>query len=176
MKTLVHLTAAMIVALCTALAPAQAQQRAPNDLEIAHIAFNAGLIDIRYAHLALAISENAAVREFAQTMIRDHTAVNERAVALLRRLNASPQDNPTSQQLLQQAAQIRTELRGLDGVAFDRRYAQNELAYHQFVNRAVETQFIPAVQNAEFRELLRGALEIFKRHEQHAARMVEGLR
>lgn len=176
MKTPTRLAIAALVAISATLAPAQAQQRAPNDLEIAHIAFNAGQIDIRYAHLAMAISENAAVREFAQTMIRDHTAVNERAVALLRRLNATPQDNATSQQLLQQAAQLRTELRGLDGAAFDRRYAQNELAYHQFVNRAVETQFIPAVQNAELRELLRGALEIFKRHEQHAARMVEGLR
>jgi putative membrane protein len=176
MKTLIRLAIAALFAISATLGAAQAQQRAPNDLEIAHIAFNAGLIDIRYAHLALAISENAAVREFAQTMIRDHTAVNERAVALLRRLNANPQDNATSQQLLQQAAQLRAELRALDGAAFDRRYAQNELAYHQFVNRAVETQFIPAVQNTELRELLRGALEIFKRHEQHAARMVEGLR
>jgi putative membrane protein len=39
-----------------------------NDLEIAHTAYTAGGLDIRYAHLALAISENDAVRDFAQTM------------------------------------------------------------------------------------------------------------
>ena len=39
--------------------PAKAEKgKAPNDLEIAHIAYTAGNIDIRYAHLALAISEN----------------------------------------------------------------------------------------------------------------------
>lgn len=54
-----------------------------NDLQIAHAAYTAGGLDIRYAHLALAISENDAVREFAQTMIRDHTAVNDAAGALI---------------------------------------------------------------------------------------------
>ena len=46
-------------------------------------------IDIRYAHLALAISKNPAIREFAQTMIRDHNAVNEQALALLKKLKAA---------------------------------------------------------------------------------------
>ncbi len=45
-----------------------------NDLEIAHVAYTADVIDIRYAHLALAISTNPAVHAFAQTMIRDHAA------------------------------------------------------------------------------------------------------
>ena len=34
-----------------------------NDLEIAHVAYTADLIDIRYAHLALAKSKNAKVHE-----------------------------------------------------------------------------------------------------------------
>ncbi|MCZ6693861.1 MAG: DUF4142 domain-containing protein, partial [Bacteroidetes bacterium] len=46
-----------------------------NDLEIAHVAYTADSIDISYAHLALAISKNPAIHEFARTMIRDHTAV-----------------------------------------------------------------------------------------------------
>lgn len=39
-----------------------------NDLEIAHVAYTANNIDIQYAHLALAISQNPDVREFARTM------------------------------------------------------------------------------------------------------------
>lgn len=144
-----------------------------SDMEIAHIAYTAGTIDIRYAHLALAISENPDIRTFAETMIRDHTAVNEKAVALLQQLGATPQDNPTSQKLLADAAQIRKELMALEGAAFDRRYAANELSYHQFVNRTVETQFIPAVENAQFKSLLKSALRTFKVHEQHAEQMVD---
>lgn len=146
-----------------------------NDLEIAHIAYTSGIVDIRYAHLALAISENPEVRAFAETMIRDHSAVNEKALALLRQLNATPQDNPTSRQLSVEAAQIRKELVRLEGPAFDKRYAANELDYHLFVNDTVENQFIPAVENAEFKALLESALRTFKAHQQHVERLNRSL-
>ncbi|HMB89565.1 MAG TPA: DUF4142 domain-containing protein [Rhodothermales bacterium] len=148
---------------------------APNDMEIAHIAYTAGILDIRYAHLALAISENPDVQAFAETMIRDHTAVNEKAVALLQQLKATPQDNPTSQKLIQDAAKIRKELMALEGATFDKRYAANELAYHQFVNQTVENQFIPAVRNPQFKSLLASALRTFKVHEQHAEKLNSSL-
>ena len=57
-----------------------------NDLEIAHVAYTADSIDIRYAHLALAISTDPVIHEFAKTMIRDHEAVNEQALALVAKL------------------------------------------------------------------------------------------
>ncbi len=104
-----------------------------NDLEIAHVAYTADSIDIRYAHLALAISKNPVIHEFAQTMIRDHGAVNDQALALLLKLNVSPQDNFLSRQLNGKADQLVDEMRQLRGAAFDRRYAENELGYHQVV-------------------------------------------
>ena len=64
-----------------------------NDLEIAHVAYTADIIDIRYAYLALALSDSPAIKEFAKTMIRDHTAVNDQALALLAKLNVNPQDS-----------------------------------------------------------------------------------
>ena len=100
MKTL---TLALGLALAGTGLAAQADE-AMNDLEIAHTAYTAGGIDIRYAHLALAISENDAVREFAQTMVRDHTAVNDAAGALITELKVTPQDNALSQALVAGAA------------------------------------------------------------------------
>lgn len=145
------------------------------DLEIAHVAYTAGEIDIRYAHLALALSENPQVRNFAATMIRDHGAVNRRALALVQKLHITPQDNPVSRQLSEQAAGIRAELVALEGAGFDRRYAANELAYHRFVNGAVEGTFIPNAQNPELKALLGSALATFKAHEAHAKVMSTAL-
>jgi len=142
-----------------------------NDLEIAHIAYTAGNIDIRYAHLALALSEDPEVRKFAELMIRDHTAVNNKALALVNKLQITPQDNPMSRQLNQQAQQIREELSQLRGEAFAKRYAANELGYHQTVNNVVENTFIPTAQNPELKALLHGALQTFKVHQGHAAEM-----
>ena len=146
-----------------------------NDLEIAHSAYTAGNLDIRYAHLALAISENQSVRDFAQLMLRDHKAVNDEAVALLTKLDATPQDNSLSQALAEGAAEKRAELMSKSGKSFDCAYAQNELGYHQVVNQTVENKFIPNVTVEPLKDLLSNALVTFKLHEDHAADMVHGL-
>ncbi|NNE84402.1 MAG: DUF4142 domain-containing protein [Alphaproteobacteria bacterium] len=147
-----------------------------NDLEIAHVAYTADLIDIRYAHLALAISKNEDVRGFANSMINDHSHVNDEALALLKKLNAQPADNFLSQQLNAQADQLVGELSQLTGAEFDKRYAANELAYHQAVNGLVADTFIPNIDNAEVKALFEEALAIFKVHEETAATLVEDVR
>jgi putative membrane protein len=143
-----------------------------NDLEIAHVAYTADVIDIRYAHLALGISKNPQVRAFAETMIRDHSAVNDRALALLKKLNVQPQDNFLSQQLVAQSEGLVTEMRQLNGREFDQRYASNELGYHRAVNELVEKTFLPNIQHADVKVLFEDALVIFKAHQQHAEQMV----
>ena len=158
-----------------ALTGAATADSGPTDMQIAHIAYTAGNIDIRYAHLALAKSENAAVREFAQVMLQDHKAVNDLALALLARLGANPEDNPTSQTLNANADKKINELANLQGANFDKAYAANELAYHKFVNKTVEGTFIPSADNQEFKSLLGQALKIFKVHQGHAAKMVKTL-
>lgn len=167
----------ILTALALSLTATTAQaQDGMNDLEIAHTAYTAGQIDIRYAHLALAISENEAVREFASLMLRDHTAVNDAAVALITELNVTPQDNKLSQTLVKGAADKRAELLALSGSDFDCAYATNELGYHQVVNKTVEGSFIPAVTVPPLKELLEDALATFKQHEGHAEMMVAGLK
>ena len=147
-----------------------------NDLEIAHVAYTADNIDIRYAHLALAISNNPKIHEFAKSMIRDHEAVNEQALALLKKLKVSPQDNFLSKQLTTQSDQIVSEMSKLSGAEFDARYAKNELGYHKAVNGLVEGSFIPNIENAEVKALFKKGLTIFKMHEQHAEKVVASLK
>ena len=162
-----------------AVASFNAQAKSPadlNDLEIAHVAYTADSIDIRYAHLALAISKNPAIHRFANTMIRDHSAVNDKALALVKKLNVSPKDNFLSKQLNAQADRIVAEMSKLSGPAFDRYYAENELRYHKAVNQLVEKTFIPNIENADVKALFEEALVIFKAHEKHAEMMVAALK
>lgn len=163
-----------VLALAAAAGAATAGEEM-TDLEIAHTAYTAGQIDIRYAHLALALSENETVREFARTMIRDHSAVNQAAGALIAELDVTPEDNPLSQALVQGAAEKRAELVGLSGAAFDCAYATNELGYHQLVNQTVAESFIPAVTVVPLKDLLSEALVTFRQHEAHAEAMVDSL-
>ena len=147
-----------------------------NDLEIAHVAYTADNIDIRYAHLALAISENPEIHKFAQTMIRDHSAVNGQALALLEKLGAKAQDNELSKTLVGNSKKLVDDMSKLRGAEFDKFYAKNELAYHKAVNDLVENAFIPNIENAEVKALFEAGLKIFKAHEHHAAMMVGKLK
>jgi putative membrane protein len=61
-----------------------------NDAQIAHIAYTAGQIDIDTAKLALSKTKNDEIRAFAQNMLDDHTAVNNQALALLKKLKVTP--------------------------------------------------------------------------------------
>src|SRR3569833_3217862 len=97
---------------------AYAQAAAPNDAQIAHIAYTAGKIDVAAGKQALAKSHDKAVRDFAQEMVRDHTAVNDKALALVKKLHVTPQDNPTSQALSKDAAAERAKLAKLSGAVF----------------------------------------------------------
>ncbi|MFA3918347.1 DUF4142 domain-containing protein [Ruegeria hyattellae] len=166
------------IAVATAMIATQASAQDVadlNDVEMAHVAYTADNIDIRYAHLALALSSNPDVHEFANTMIRDHTAVNEAALGLLDKLGATAQDNFFSQALNENAEKIIDDLSKLRGAEFDEAYAANELAYHQTVNELVENTLIPNIDNDEVRALFQQGLEIFRVHEGHAEMMVSAL-
>jgi putative membrane protein len=155
---------------------AAAQTAKPTDPQIAHIAYTADEIDIKAAQLALQKSKNKEVRSFAEDMIRDHNAVNEQALALVKKLNVTPQDNDTSKSLVRQADQEHAKLAKLNGAAFDRAYAQNEVAYHQTVNNALQTTLIPSATNPELKDLLSTGLKIFQGHQQHAEQVVAALK
>jgi putative membrane protein len=109
-------------------------------------------------------------------MLRDHKAVNAQALALLKKLNVTPEDNGTSRALTQQANGKLKEMRALKGAAFDKAYAQNEVAFHQQVNTALQTTLIPSASNPELKDLLSTGLRIFQGHQQHAEHLVQGLR
>jgi putative membrane protein len=171
----VRLSAAL-AAMVFAAGIAVAQPAKPTDPQIAHIAYTAGDIDIKAAKLALQKSKNAQVREFANDMVRDHTSVNDQALALVKKLNVTPEDNDTSKSLVKQADAERAKLTALDGAAFDRAYAQNEVAYHKTVNNALETTLIPSASNPELKSLLETGLKIFQGHQQHAETVAAALK
>ena len=165
----------LIGALALAVpAVAAAQSAQPNDAQIAHIAYTAGQIDIAASKQALAKSKDKAVREFAETMVRDHAAGTDQALALVKKLGVSPQDNPTSQALSKDAAEKLKRYAALDGAAFDKAYVANEVAFHRTVNGALKSTLIPSARNGELKELLQTGLKLFSEHQTHAEHLAAG--
>ena len=88
--------AGAFAALLLASGIASAQSPRPTDPQIAHIAYTAGQLDIAAAEQAKQKSKNKDVIAFADDMERDHKAVNEKALALVKKLGVTPEDNDTS--------------------------------------------------------------------------------
>lgn len=168
--------AGVLALLVLATGNAWAQGSKLNDAQIAHIAYTADQIDIQAGQQALEKSNNKEVRAFAQDMVRDHTAVNEKALALVKKLNVTPEDNSTSQTLSKQAAAKSAELAKLNGAAYDKAYINNEVAYHKTVNDALQNTLIPGASNSELKGLLTTGLKIFQGHQQHAEQVAAGFK
>ena len=167
---------AIFLAAAFLMAAPPAHSATPTDPQIAHIAYTAGTIDIKAAKLALSKSKNKDVIAFANNMVADHQAVNDKALALVKKLHITPEDNDTSKALVKQAAAEQAKLAKLKGKAFDKEYAANELAYHKTVNGALKDTLIPNAQNPELKDLLSTGLKIFQGHQEHAQMLVDELK
>jgi putative membrane protein len=144
----------------------------PSDPQIVGIVLAADQIDIDYGKIALAKSKNKAIREFAQRMVTDHSAVQQSVKDLAAKLGVTGEESPTSTGLKGGAVDITAKLNSLKGKEFDKFYIDNEVGYHKTVTDAVDAVLIPSAQNAELKSALQGAQPLFLKHLEHA-RMVQ---
>ncbi|HEY6082466.1 MAG TPA: DUF4142 domain-containing protein [Chitinophagaceae bacterium] len=164
-------TAATAAVVCTVMFPLSASaQETPklSDPEIASVAVTANQIDVNYGKIALKQTKNADIRQFAQTMVTDHTAIIAQAVALATKLGVTPKDNAVTQQLLAGEKKTTRLLHAKKGKAFDKAYIDNEVAYHEAVVSTVQNVLIPQSQNQELKQLLQKVMPLLNEHLDHA--------
>lgn len=162
--------ATLALVLATSIQAQNPASAAPNlsDPEVAHVAVTANVIDVDLAQFAQARSHTAAVRQFAQTMITDHNAVNALAAALAKKLGVTPADNAVSQSLQAGAADARKALEPLRAAEFERAYMDREVGYHQAVLNAIDNLLVPTTENAELKKLLVDVRPAIAAHLEHA--------
>lgn len=149
---------------------------AVTDPQIAAIVVAANTVDIEAGKLAQSKTKNQKVKDFADSMVRDHSAVNKAAVDLVTRLGVTPEESDTSRSITSNGEEARARLSGLSGKEFDREYIDNEVAYHKFVLNAVDKTLIPSAQNAELKATLIKVRPSFIAHLKHAQRLQASLR
>ena len=138
------------------------------DANIAAIVLTANGIDIENGKLAITKSKNRTVVDFAKQMVVDHTAVNGKATALAERLRLVPEESRASRTLVVSADATRNRMRMRSGLAFDRAYVANEVAYHQAVIDLLDRTLVPGAENKDLKDLLRAVRPAFVAHLEHA--------
>jgi putative membrane protein len=170
------LTSVVIAALSTtANAADESSTSAPTDAQIAMIVVVADTVDVDYGKLAVEKTSNQAVKEFAETMVRDHTAVNDKAIALAKKLGVTPEASDTSKSLKANGQKELAKLKALKGAEFDKAYVDNEVGYHEAVIGLLDKTLIPNTKNAELKSLLESGRPIFAAHLEHAKRLQASL-
>jgi putative membrane protein len=149
--------------------------RTLTDAEIAAVVVAANSIDVSYGEIARERASDERVKQFAETMITDHTAVNESAVELVARLGVTPEENDVSRSLQASAEDTRAQLRSKTGKEFDIAYIRNEVEYHRAVLDALDSLLIPDATNAELRETLVSVRPAFLAHLRHAESLQQAL-
>jgi putative membrane protein len=143
----------------------------PTDPQIAAIVVAANQADIDAGKLAKTKAKAKDVKQFAETMIRDHEGVNKQAKALVSKLKVKPEANPTSKSLADGGKANIAALKKLKGADFDKAYVEHEVAYHQQVLDAIQKTLLPSAKNPELKALIEKVTPAFEAHLEHAKKL-----
>jgi putative membrane protein len=134
-----------------------------NDPTIAAIFDAANTWDIETGGLAADRGRTKDVRAFGAMLVRDHHAVRQQGRDLLKKLKVHPTP-PKDFAMAKDHETAMKSLRKLHGAAFDRAFLAHEVAYHKAVIDAVTTTLLPAIQNAELKDLVTKVAPAFQAH------------
>jgi putative membrane protein len=157
-------------------APARAQASGKlDDPTIVAIFDAANTWDMETGQLGVSRSRNPEIREFGRMLVRDHRMVRSQGRDLAKSLNVRPTP-PSNFALAKSHAQAMKKLRTLRGVAFDRAFLQNEVDFHNAVIDAVTKTLLPAIQNAQLKDLVTKVAPAFVAHRDKAQSLLNNLK
>lgn len=173
-KILAPLTALVLVAGLTAFQPSRAAQAGGklDDPTIVAIFDAANTFDIETGSLAARRGHSKAVREFGKMLVRDHRNVRTQGRELAASLKVTP-TRPRDFALLKAHAAAMTSLRKARGRSFDRAFLQHEVDYHNAVIDAVTKTLLPAIQNAQVKDLVTKVAPAFVAHRDAAQNLLD---
>ena len=137
-----------------------------SDAEIMGYLAAANNAEIALSGLGARRATNAAVKQFAQQMITEHTTMRNEGQQLAQRLNI----NPATRQdfdVREDASDMITDLEDEQGRDFDQEFMEKQIDLHDRVLNRID-DFRNATQNAELRQMLERARPLVEQHRQRA--------
>src|SRR5688572_24386467 len=136
-------------------APQQMEQASTlSDEQIAAVTDAANTAEIDAAKYVLGKTKNARVRKFAQMMVDHHKKAKDDQSKLMSKLGLTPAESQKLRQLSTSASDTDRTLRAAPDDMLDKVYIDMQVADHQMVLDSLDRDFIPNVDNAEFKKAL----------------------
>jgi putative membrane protein len=131
--------------------------------------------DIETSALAEKKGTTKDVRDFAAMLVHDHTMVRQQGRDLAKKLGVHPTPPKDFALAKDHEAAMKT-LHAAKGKEFDRAYLQHEVAFHKAVIDAVTGTLLPAIQNAELKDLVTRVAPAFQAHMAAAQQKLDALK
>lgn len=145
-----------------------------SDAQILEVLNVANKAEIKAAEEAKSRASDAEVKQFAQQMIKDHTAMMKSIKALEEKLDISPEESQTSEKFKADAKNSMDELKDMEGKKFDKLYIATQVKMHQMLLDTIKNKLSPNAKSAEMKALIGKATPEIKAHLQHATNMQSG--
>lgn len=167
---------AILAALTFQPGVARAQASGPklDDATIVAIFDAANTYDMETGALARSRARSNDVREFGKMLVRDHRNVRQQGRDLAASLKVTPTP-PKDFALAKAHVEAMRKLRALKGDAFDRAFLQHEIDFHNAVIDAVTKTLLPAIQNAQLKDLVTRIAPAFVAHRDRAQNLLDHL-
>lgn len=146
----------------------QTTAAALTDPNIVSMVLVANRMDVENAKMALDKTNNPAVKEFANQMMKDHTSAIQQTNDLATKLSLKPEDNDSSRQLEENAEATRKMIDESKGAGFDKAYVDNEVVLHQALLDLLDKTLIAGATSAELKSLLENTRAVVVMHLAHA--------
>lgn len=166
----------IVAAAVVAIAPLSAQSK-PGKLDdptIVAIFDAANTWDIQTGELAAKKGSTKEIRDFGAMLARDHKNVRQQGRDLAKKLGVTPTP-PKDFAMAKDHEAAMKKLESLKGKEFDKAFLEHEVGYHKAVIDAVTTTLLPALQNAEVKDLVVKVAPAFKAHEDAAQNILNKL-
>lgn len=145
------------------------------DPVIAGIFTTANTGEVDAGRLATSRATNQRVRQFAQRMVTEHGAANDRTMDVLNDIGMSTASSEPMRDLSESARTTVERLRGYEGAAFDRAYMESQVAMHRHVLQTLDNSLIPHARANQLEMLLTSTRPAIAEHLRMAEEILASL-
>ncbi len=124
------------------------------DANVAAVAHASNMDEIQTSQVALQRSQNVQIRQFAQQMITEHTAVDQELMQMLQARNMAPQPNAPAWAAMEATRATVVNLRQRSGMDFDRAYMMHQVNAHRWTLTSLDQSLIPSTRDPEVKAFL----------------------
>jgi putative membrane protein len=147
-----------ILATLTAAAPLALAASASPDTPFYRTLAEGGMFEVDLGRLAEQNSTNRKVKDFAEMMVKDHSAANQKLQSL-----AATKDVPLPKTLDPAGEAMKSRLQSLSGSSFDKAYIESQLKAHEKTVNLLEKE-ITSGEDAQAKAFAQSVLPTIQHH------------